>query len=366
MSTGSTPTFPIERHPNPTSAEKRAELLANPGFGKIFTDYMVTIQYTEGQGWHDARIEPRKALEVDPAMLVLHYAQEIFEGMKAYPLPDGKIALFRPEQNAKRFRKSARRLAMAELPEDLFVNAVRELVRLERDWIPSAEGSALYLRPFMIANEVVLGVKPSARYLFCVVATPVGAYFKGDASKGVAIWVSDTYTRAAPGGTGDAKCGGNYAASLAAQAEATREGCDQVVFLDAVERKWIEELGGMNVFFVFEDGSLQTPPLTGTILPGITRASLIDLARDLGYTVREEPYSIEQWEADAKSGKLVEAFACGTAAVVTSIGQVKGRKHNFTIGDGKAGPVTQRLKQSLVGIQTGREADQHGWVDIIG
>ncbi|WP_017920268.1 branched-chain amino acid aminotransferase [Burkholderia gladioli] len=366
MSTGSTPTFPIERHPNPTSAEKRAELLANPGFGKIFTDYMVTIQYTEGQGWHDARIEPRKALEVDPAMLVLHYAQEIFEGMKAYPLPDGKIALFRPEQNAKRFRNSARRLAMAELPEELFVNAVRELVRLERDWIPSAEGSALYLRPFMIANEVVLGVKPSARYLFCVVATPVGAYFKGDASKGVAIWVSDTYTRAAPGGTGDAKCGGNYAASLAAQAEAAREGCDQVVFLDAVERKWIEELGGMNVFFVFEDGSLQTPPLTGTILPGITRASLIDLARDLGYTVREEPYSIEQWEADAKSGKLVEAFACGTAAVVTSIGQVKGRKHSFTIGDGKAGPVTQRLKQSLVGIQTGREADQHGWVDIIG
>ncbi len=366
MSTGSTSNFPIASHPNPTAAAERARQLENPGFGKIHTDYMATIRYTEGKGWHDAQIVPRKALEMDPATLVLHYAQEIFEGMKAYPLPDGKIALFRPDQNARRFRNSARRLAMAELPEELFVNSVRELVRLERDWIPSAEGSALYLRPFMIANEVVLGVKPSAEYLYCVIATPVGAYFKGDASKGVSIWVSDSYTRAAPGGTGDAKCGGNYAASLAAQAEATREGCDQVVFLDAVERRWIEELGGMNVFFVFEDGTLQTPPLTGTILPGITRASLIELARDLGHTVREEAYSIEQWEADAKSGKLVEAFACGTAAVVTSIGHVKGRKHTFTIGDGSAGPVATKLKKQLVGIQTGKEADKHGWVDIIG
>ncbi|MGC9582083.1 UNVERIFIED_CONTAM: branched-chain-amino-acid transaminase, partial [Salmonella enterica subsp. enterica serovar Typhimurium] len=191
-----------------------------------------------------------------------------------YRLPDGGVPLFRPEANARRFQNSAKRLAMPALPEDLFLQAVRELVKLDRDWIPSGQGSALYLRPFMIATEVVLGVKPSAEYLFCVIACPVGAYFKGDASSGVTIWVSDNYTRAAPGGTGEAKCGGNYAASLVAQAEATREGCDQVVFLDAVERKWIEELGGMNVFFVFDDGSLQTPPLTGTILPGITRDSL--------------------------------------------------------------------------------------------
>jgi branched-chain amino acid aminotransferase len=252
---------------------------------------------------------------------------------------------------------------MPALPEELFLQAVRELVKLDREWIPSTQGSSLYLRPFMIATEVVLGVKPSAEYLFCVIACPVGAYFKGGASAAVTIWVSDSYTRAAPGGTGEAKCGGNYAASLVAQAEATREGCDQVVFLDAVERRWIEELGGMNVFFVFDDGSLQTPPLTGTILPGITRDSLITLARDMGLTVREEPYSIDQWQADAQSGRLREAFACGTAAVVTPIGTVKGRKHNFTIGDGGAGSVTTRLKTALVDLQQGRAPDPHGWLD---
>lgn len=261
----------IEKRPNPVPAEERARLLENPAFGRVFTDHMATIRYTEGKGWHDAKIGAHGPIQCDPSTLVLHYAQEIFEGMKAYRLPDGGGALFRPEANARRFQNSAKRLAMPALPEDLFLQAVRELVKLDRDWIPSGQGSALYLRPFMIATEVVLGVKPSAEYLFCVIACPVGAYFKGDASSGVTIWVSDNYTRAAPGGTGEAKCGGNYAASLVAQAEATREGCDQVVFLDAVERKWIEELGGMNVFFVFDDGSLQTPPLTGTILPGITR-----------------------------------------------------------------------------------------------
>jgi branched-chain amino acid aminotransferase len=354
--------FQFERSTTPVEPAQRAALLENPGFGRVFTDHMATIQFSDTRGWHDAKICPRGPLSMDPASLVLHYAQEIFEGMKAYRLPDGGASLFRPDANARRFRNSAERLAMPLLPEQMFVDSVRELVRLDRDWIPSAEGAALYLRPFMIATEAVLGMKPSPEYLYCVVATPVGGYFKGGASA-VTLWVSDNYTRAAPGGTGDAKCGGNYAASLAAQAEAIQKGCDQVVFLDAVERRWVEELGGMNVFFVFEDGSIQTPPLTGTILPGITRASLITLARDLGITVREEAYAIDQWQADAQSGRLVEAFACGTAAVVTSIGKVKGRKHEFTIGDGIGGPVTARLKSALLDIQNGRAPDPHGWLD---
>lgn len=354
--------FLFEKNPTPVAAKEREALLKDPGFGRVFTDHMATIRYSEGRGWHDAKIEPRAAFDLDPATLVLHYAQEIFEGMKAYRLPDGGAALFRPDANARRFRNSANRLAMAPLPEELFVESVRALVRTDRDWIPAADGASLYLRPFMIATEVVLGVKPSANYLYCVIASPVGSYFKGGASA-VTLWVSENYTRAAPGGTGEAKCGGNYAASLPAQAEAIREGCEQVVFLDAVERRFIEELGGMNVFFVFDDGSLQTPPLTGTILPGVTRDSLITLARDLGLTVREEPYAIDQWQADAESGWLTEAFACGTAAVVTPIGRVKGRKHSFTIGEGGAGPVATRLKAALLDIQNGRAADPHGWLD---
>ncbi|AWI59639.1 branched-chain amino acid aminotransferase [Sinorhizobium fredii] len=362
MTSGGRETFLFETHPNPMAASEREALLQNPGFGRVLTDHMATIRYSEQSGWHDARIEPRKALDLSPSTVVLHYAQEIFEGMKAYRLPDGGATLFRPDANARRFTNSANRLAMAPLPEDLFVESVRALVRADRDWIPAAEGASLYLRPFMIATEAILGVKPSSDYLYCVIASPVGSYFKGGAPA-VTLWVSEHYTRAAPGGTGEAKCGGNYAASLAAQAEASREGCDQVVFLDAVERRWIEELGGMNVFFVFADGSLQTPPLTGTILPGITRDSLITLGRDLGLTVREEPYSIDQWQADAESGRLTEAFACGTAAVVTPIGKVKGRTRNVTIGDGGAGPVAARLKAALLDIQNGRAPDPHGWLD---
>ncbi|CAN7680180.1 branched-chain amino acid aminotransferase [Rhizobium rhizogenes] len=362
MSDSGPQTLVFERNSNPVPASEREALLQNPGFGRVFTDHMATIRYSEGRGWYDGKIEARKAFNLDPATLVLHYAQEIFEGMKAYRLPDGGATLFRPDANARRFRNSATRLAMAPLPEELFRESVRELVKIDRDWIPATDGAALYLRPFMIATESLLGVKPSADYLYCVIASSVGAYFKGGASA-VTIWLSENYTRAAPGGTGEAKCGGNYAASLSAQAEATREGCDQVVFLDAVERRFVEELGGMNVFFVFDDGSLQTPPLTGTILPGITRDSLIILARELGLTVREEPYAIDQWQADAASGRLREAFACGTAAVVTPIGKLKGRKHNFTIGDGGAGPVTTRLKTALLDIQNGRAPDKHGWLE---
>ena len=234
------------------------------------------------------------------------------------------------------------------------------MVSADRDWIPEQEGGSLYLRPFMFASETFLGVKPASEYKYVVIASPAGSYFKGADS--VTLWASEHYTRAAPGGTGAAKCGGNYAASLVAQAEAIREGCHQVVFLDAAERKWIEELGGMNIMFVFDDGSIQTPPLGGTILPGITRDSLLTLARDQGLTVREDRYSIDQWKADAASGRLREAFACGTAAVVTSIGKVRGRGFEFAIGNQGPGMVAEKLKADLVAIQRGRAADPHGWV----
>jgi branched-chain amino acid aminotransferase len=362
MSHNSAQTLLIETNPKLVAAREREALIQNPGWGRVFTDHMVTIRYCEKRSWHDGKLGPRADFHFDPAAMVFHYSQEIFEGMKAYRLSDGGAALFRPDANARRFRNSADRLAMAPLPEGLFLESVRTLARIDRDWIPSADGAALYLRPFMIATEAALGTKPSATYLYCVVASPVGSYFKGGAPA-VTLWISENYTRACRGGTGAAKCGGNYAASLAAQAEGIREGCDQVVFLDAVERRWVEELGGMNVFFVFNDGSIKTPPLTGTILPGVTRDSLIVLARDLGFTVHEEPYAIDQWQADAVSGRVREAFACGTAAVITPIGKVKGNSRGFTIGDGGPGPVTGRLKAALTDIQFGRAPDRHGWLD---
>lgn len=356
--------FTITPNAQPVDAATRAALIGDPGFGKVFTDHMVMIKYTEGQGWHDAEVKARGPISLDPATAVLHYAQEIFEGMKAYPMADGSAALFRPDANAKRFNASAARMAMPAVPEDVFIKAVEELVKIDSAWFPPVDGGTLYLRPFMFASEVFLGVRPAKEYLFMVIASAAGPYFKGDAGA-ISIWVSEHYTRAARGGTGAAKCGGNYAASLIAQAEASAHGHDQVVFLDAVENKWVEELGGMNVFFVFADGSLQTPPLGGTILPGITRDALMTLAREAGLTVREAPYSIDQWRADAISGKIVEAFACGTAAVVTPIGTVAGTEGSFTIGAGGPGQITQRLRQNLVDIQRGKMADQHGWVHSI-
>jgi len=348
-------------HPAPVPGATRAEALADPGFGKVFSDHMVTIEWREDAGWHAATVGPRGPLTLDPAAAVLHYAQEIFEGLKAYKLADGGIALFRPEANAARFNASAARLAMPALPEELFVQAIRELVLADREWFPSVEGGSLYLRPFMFASEAFLGVRPAKEYKFLVIASPAGNYFKSGAPA-VSIWVSEDYTRAAPGGTGAAKCGGNYAASLVPQAEAIARGHDQVVFLDAAERKWIEELGGMNLFFVFDDGSLVTPPLGGTILPGITRDSLLALAADEGLSVREERYSLDQWRDDAASGRLVETFACGTAAVVTAVGKVAGKHGEFSIGSGGPGQLTQRLRQRLVAIQRGEAPDPHGWV----
>ena len=353
--------FRHEPNATPVEANERAKRLIDPGFGRVFTDHMAMIRYSETEGWHDARITARAPLSIDPASSVLHYAQEIFEGMKAYRLADGGTALFRPEANARRFQDSARRLAMPELPEELFLESIERLVKVDADWIPESDGGALYLRPFMFASEVFLGVKPSAEYLYMVLASSVGAYFKGGAPT-VSIWVSQQYTRAAQGGTGAAKCGGNYAASLLAQSEAIRNGCDQVVFLDAAERRWVEELGGMNIFFVFDDGSMATPALTGTILPGITRDSILTLARANGIEVREEGYTIDQWRADAASGRLVEAFACGTAAVVTPIGTVASPEGRFTIGSGGPGALTMRMRDALVSIQRGTAPDENNWL----
>ncbi|MCI4064679.1 branched-chain amino acid aminotransferase [Micromonospora sp. R77] len=364
MSGGDKLDFEIRPNPAPVSAADRAALLANPGFGRVFTDHMVTIRYAEGKGWYDARVEARAPIPMDPASAVLHYAQEIFEGLKAYRTDDGSVTMFRPEANAARFIASAQRLAMPELPAETFVESLRRLVEIDRDWIPEGPDASLYLRPFMFASEVFLGVRPANEYLYCVIASPAGAYFSGGV-KPVTVWVSPDYTRAAPGGTGAAKCGGNYATSLAPQAEAIEAGCDQVVFLDAVERRFVDELGGMNVFFVYDDNTLVTPPLTGTILPGITRDALLLLAAEAGYRVEERPVSFADWQADAASGRLREVFACGTAAVITPIGCVRFPDGEFLIGGGEPGRSTTALRQQLVDIQRGRAADPHGWVQRV-
>lgn len=355
----------VRPHANPLPAEERTRLLGDPGFGKLFTDHMVTIRYSAARGWHEARLEARGPIALDPAAAVLHYAQEVFEGMKAYRTADGGTALFRPDANARRLQRSCEQLAMPALPVPMFLESVRALVDIDRDWIPEVEGGSLYLRPFMIATEAFLGVRPAQEYLFLTIASPVGSYFKGGVSA-VTLWVSRDHSRAAPRGTGAAKCGGNYAASLTAQSEATKHGCDQVVFLDAAEFRWIEELGGMNLFFVFDDGSLLTPSLDGTILPGITRDSILQLARDAGLTVREGRYALEDWKADSRSGRIRETFACGTAAVVTPIGLVRDGDDEFRIGNGGMGIVTSQLRDRLIGIQRGTEADPHGWLHRIG
>jgi branched-chain amino acid aminotransferase len=321
MSGGDNLDFEIRPNPAPVTAAERAALLVNPGFGRIFTDHMVTVRYADGKGWYDARVEARAPIPLDPAAAVLHYAQEIFEGLKAYPMADGGVAMFRPDANAARFAQSAQRMAMPVLSPDAFLQSLREIVRIDRDWMPQSEDGSLYLRPFAYASEVFLGVRPALEYLYLVIASPVGPYFSGGVTP-VSVWASPDFTRAAPGGTGAAKCGGNYAAGLSAQAEAIENGCEQVVYLDAVERKYVDELGGMNVFLVLGDGSLATPPLTGTILPGITRDSVLTLARRAGRDVVERPISMDEWRDGAASGQVREAFACGSAAVITPIGTV--------------------------------------------
>ncbi|MBX3706101.1 MAG: branched-chain amino acid aminotransferase [Pseudomonadales bacterium] len=364
MSNSERLTFEISPNPRARTADARAAAMADPAFGQVFTDHMATIRWRADRGWHDAAIRAREPFQLDPACAVLHYAQEVFEGLKAYRTPDARITLFRPQENARRFRLSAERMAMPVLPDELFLQAIEELIRVDRDWVPTRADGSLYLRPFMFATEAFLGVRPAAEYLFCVIACPVGAYFKGG-MKPVTVWVSDDYTRAGPGGTGAAKCGGNYAASLVAQAEAIRHECDQVVFLDAAEHRWVEELGGMNVFFVFDDGSMITPPLSGTILPGITRDSIIALARASGQPVEERRYSIDEWRADAASGRLREVFACGTAAVISAIGEVRSSSGSFRISDGVMGETTQALRAHLVAIQRGAAEAPAGWLRTV-
>jgi branched-chain amino acid aminotransferase len=352
-------------NPAPVPAQRRAEILAHPGFGQYFTDHMVTMWWDRELGWHEAAVEPYRGLQLDPAVMVLHYGQEIFEGLKAYRQPDGSIASFRPWSNAARFRNSARRLAMPELPDELFIASLRELIAVDGEWVPPAGGEeALYLRPFMIATEVGLGVRPAVKCEYMLIASPSGPYFR-DGVKPVNVWLCTEYVRAAPGGTGEIKCGGNYAASLAAQAQAMQMGCDQVVWLDAVERRWIEEMGSNNLFFVFGEGvnaHLVTPSLTGTLLPGITRDSLLTLGRELGYTTEERRISIEELEKKVESGEITEVFACGTAAVITPIGRVTHAQGEFPIRDGEPGPITMRLRDTLTSIQRGRTPDTHDWM----
>ncbi len=347
--------------------EERAEKMASLAFGRVFTEHMVTIRYDEKRGWHDGRLEPYAPIQVDPAASVFHYGQAIFEGFKAYRQRDGSIAMFRPEENARRFISSAKRLAMPPLAEDLFLEAADVLVRSEQAWVPPAIGESLYLRPVMIATEAGLGVRPAHEYLFMLFGSPAAAYFK-NGIKPVSVWVSRDYVRAAVGGTGHTKCAGNYAVSLVAQRQALEEGCDQVVWLDAVERRYVEEMGGMNLFFVYGDGKnvrLFTPALTGSLLPGVTRDSILRLAEDLGWSAEEGTLSFEQWRKDVESGALKEVFACGTAAVITPVGKVKSRDVSFTIGGGETGPVATKLREILLNIQHGRAADRHGWMHLV-
>lgn len=359
-----TPSIELKPSSHPLSDAEREEILASPGFGRHFTDHMVTIKWTEGRGWHEAQLVPYAPLSLDPANMTLHYAQTIFEGLKAYRQPDGTVATFRPEQNAERFQASARRMAMPELPVDLFLAACDALVTQDRAWVPGSGEESLYLRPFMIATEVGLGVRPANEYLFVVIASPAGAYFPRGVHP-VSVWLSEEYVRAAPGGTGTAKAGGNYAASLVAQAQAAEQGCDQVVWLDAIERRWIEEMGGMNLYFVYGN-RIVTPELSGALLPGITRASLLRIAADLGYEVAEGRISVDDWRAGNEDGSLTEVFACGTAAVITPVGSVKSARASWTVADGQPGEVTTKLRKALLDIQTGAAPDPHGWLHRVG
>jgi branched-chain amino acid aminotransferase len=332
------------------------------GFGKYFTDHMVIANWHVDSGWGDAELKAYGPLSLDPATMVLHYGQEIFEGLKAYWQPDNSISLFRPDANGKRFAKSAKRLALPELPVEAFIKTIETLVKQDKGWVPHKVGSSLYIRPFMIATEVAIGVRPSKSASYILIACPVGAYFS--TTTAVTVWISTEYVRASLGGTGEAKCGGNYAASLLAQQQAAAQGCDQVVWLDALERKWVEEMGGMNLYFVKGKGkaaTIFTPKLTGTLLPGVTRDSILTVAKDLGYKTEEGMISLDDWRDGVASGEITETFACGTAAVISPIGGAKSEFGNWPTGDGTPGPITMQLREHLLGIQHGTIEDKHGW-----
>ena len=352
---------------SPLPAEKMKAKITDEsqlGFGRHFTDRMLLIEWRAGQGWCDARIKPYEPFMLDPACMVFHYAQEIFEGLKAYKWADGRVALFRPEMNARRFNQSAERLCMPEIPEEFFLKGIEQLVALEQEWIPTAPGTSLYIRPAMIAVEPVLGVKPSDHYFFYAILSPVGAYYAAGFSP-VGIMVEDHYVRAVPGGTGEAKTGGNYASSLKAGLEAKKKGFDQVLWLDGREQRYIDEVGAMNMFFVY-GRKIVTAPLTGSILPGVTRASVLELAPTIGYEVEERPIDINDLMADIKAGRVTEAFGSGTAAVISPVGRLCYKSETLQLSGGDAGAVTRMLYDSLTGIQTGRLEDPFGWIKFVG
>ncbi|QCB28839.1 branched-chain amino acid aminotransferase [Corynebacterium endometrii] len=360
--------YQVTRNENARPAAERQAILENPGFGKEFTDHMVTIDWTKDKGWHNAQLQPYGPVTMDPATNVFHYGQAIFEGLKAYRHEDGTIVAFRPDENGKRLNDSADRLAMPQLPVEEFLKSVQVLVEADQDWVPAAGGEAsLYLRPFMISTEVSLGVHPADAYRYILIASPAGAYFKGGV-KPVKVWLSKDYVRAAPGGCGAAKFAGNYAGSLLAQAQAEEKGCDQVVWLDAIEHKYIEEMGGMNLMFVYgsgDDVTIVTPSLSGSLLPGITRKSLLQVAQDLGYKVEERRITTDEWREDVASGAMTEAFACGTAAVITPVGHVASKDGEYLINNNEAGEVTMKLREALTGIQRGSVEDTHGWLHTL-
>lgn len=347
---------PARRRPKPQDEDKL-------GFGVYFSDHMFAMDYRGGEGWRDPRIEPYGPIPLDPAALVLHYGQQVFEGLKAYRRPDGGIQLFRPRDNLRRMNRSARRLCMPEVDVEFTLRALKELLILDQDWVPRSRGASLYIRPTMIATEAALGVKVSPRYLFYIMTSPVGAYYPQGFNP-TKILVEDRYVRAVRGGVGEAKTCGNYAASLLAMEKAHEKGYTQVLWLDAVHQKYVEEVGTSNIFFLMED-ELITPPLGGSILPGITRESVIQLARDWWIAVRERPISIEEVIDGIRLGRLKEMFATGTAAVISPVGEISFRGEVYRINDGKVGELSLRLYEDLQAIQYGTKPDPYGWVEPV-
>ncbi|WP_245839620.1 branched-chain amino acid aminotransferase [Mycobacterium aquaticum] len=350
----------------PLSVERREELLATPGFGDVFTDHMVTMRWSAEVGWRDAKVGPLAAMSLHPATMALHYGQTIFEGMKAFWRPNGQRALFRPADHARRFNRSARRLTMPTLPEEQFVAALEALVRIDGGWVPRTRGHSLYLRPFMIAAETGLGLRPAEEYVFAVIGTP--ARPGSVEPKPMRLWAAPEYIRAAPGGTGAAKCGGNYGGAFVAQQQAVANDCDEVVWLDARERRYVEEAGGCNLFFVestIDGPRLKTPPLSGTLLAGITRDSILRLAEKLGFRVAEEPITLDEWERGCRDGRIAETFACGTARSIVPVGHVVSADRDWPVGDGTAGPVTSRLRAAMLDIHHGQASDVFGWMRLV-
>lgn len=351
----------VEARSDRLPADQLEAIVEDPGFGQYFSDHMVLVDWTSTDGWHNERVVPHGPLSLSPATAALHYAQEIFEGLKAYRHDDGSVWIFRPDQNATRFQRSASRMMLPELPVDWFVESLDALVSIDHAWVPAGGEKALYLRPFMFASEAFLGMRSACKVTYAVIASPVNGYFAHQV-KPLAVWVTERYSRAATGGTGAAKCGGNYAASLLPLSEAAQHGCEQVAFLDATEHRFVEELGGMNLFFVFENGNIVSPA-SDSILDGIIKNSLRDIAADLGHEVTERRFGFEEWTEGVASGRITEVFACGTAAIITPVGRTvwsRGAINSAT--NDQSGPVTAALRRSLADLQYGRREDKQGWM----